>query len=517
MTKYREILRLASLNLSQTNIALSCSVSKKTVNKVLKAAREKHLEWPLSENLTDVVLANQLFPDTKKTADTSKKRMPDYDHIRKELLRNGVNKKLLWTEYLEACRLSGDIPLMYSQFCYHIQQDEQKRRATMHISRKPGEQVEVDWAGDSARIIDPDTGEILDAFLFVGVMTYSQYPYVEAFINEKQTAWITAHINMYEYFGGVARILVPDNCKTAVIHNKNWYDQRVNTVYHEMAEHYGTAVIPARVRAPKDKPNAEGSVGNISTWITAALRDEQFFSLPELNCAIREKLEAFSHRPFQKKEGSRYELFRDEELPLLAPLPATPYELAEWKQVTVQFNYHISCDGMLYSVPYEYIKRKVDVRVTDKTIEVFYNHNRIASHQRLHGRKGQYSTITKHMPKDHQEYLEWNGDRFRKWAERIGVNTCTVVYAILNSQRVEQQSYRSCMGLLKLADKYSVDRLESACKKALSYTATPSYKSIKNILAAGQVKLIQESNVTYTSEITQNKHALTRGADYYRR
>ena len=240
---------------------------------------------------------------------------------------------------------------MYSQFCFYIQQDEQKRRATMHINRKPGEQVEVDWAGDSAHIMDPNTGEIMDAFLFVGVMTYSQYPYVEAFINEKQNAWITAHVHMYEYFGGVARILVPDNCKTAVIHNKNWYDQQVNTVYHEMAEHYGSAIIPARVRAPRDKPNAEGSVGNISTWITAALRDEQFFSLAELNQAIREKLEAFSHRPFQKKEGSRYELFRDEELPLLAPLPATPYELAEWKQATVQFNYHISCNGMLYSVP----------------------------------------------------------------------------------------------------------------------------------------------------------------------
>lgn len=239
-----------------------------------------------------------------------------------------------------------------------------------------------------------------------------------------------------------------------MIHNKNWYDQQVNTVYHEMAEHYGTAIIPARVRAPRDKPNAEGSVGNISTWITAALRDEQFFSLAELNQAIREKLEAFSHRPFQKKEGSRYELFRDEELPLLAPLPATPYELAEWKQATVQFNYHISCNGMLYSVPYEYIKRKVDVRITDKIIEIFYSHNRIASHRRLHGRKGQYSTITEHMPKDHQEYLEWNGDRFRKWAARIGTNTCTVVEAILSSQRVEQQSCRSCMGLLKLADKF---------------------------------------------------------------
>ena len=174
---------------------------------------------------------------------------------------------------------------------------------------------------------------------------------------------------------------MPDNCRTAVDHNKGWNDQRINAVYQEMAEHYGTAIIPARVRAPKDKPNAEGSVGNISTWITAALRNEQFFSLGELNRAIRQKLEDFSHRPFQKKEGSRYEIFRDEEQPLLAPLPAAPYELAEWKQATVQFNYHISFAGMLYSVPYEYIKRKVDVRVTDKTIEIFYNHNRIASHR----------------------------------------------------------------------------------------------------------------------------------------
>ena len=186
------------------------------------------------------------------------------------------------------------------------------------------------------------------------------------------------------------------------------------------------------------------------------------------------------------------ELFRIEELPLLAPLPATPYELAEWQQATVQFNYHISSDGMLYSVPFEYIKRKVDVRVTDKTIEIFYNHNRIASHRRLYGRKGQYSTIIEHMPEDHQKYLEWNGARFRKWAERIGNNTYQVVDAILTSKRVEQQTYRSCMGLLKLADKYSVVRLEAACKKALGYTATPSYKSIKNILTAGQDKSIKE-------------------------
>lgn len=340
MTKYREIIRLAGLNLSQTNIALSCNASKTTVNKVLKAAREQHLVWPLDPKLSDPVLGKLLFPEVKAKSATSK-RMPDFEHVRKELLRNGVNKKLLWTEYLEACRLSKEEPLMYSQFCYYIQQDEQKRRATMHINRKPAEQVEVDWAGDPAHIIDPDTGEILDAQIFVGVMTYSQYPYVEAFIDQKQASWIAAHVHMYEYFGGVAKILVPDNCRTAVDHNnKSWNDPRINAVYQEMAEHYGTAIIPARVRSPKDKPNAEGSVGNISTWITAALRNEQFFSLGELNQAIRKKLEDFSHRPFQKKDGSRYEIFRDEELPLLAPLPATPYEQAEWRQATVQFNYH---------------------------------------------------------------------------------------------------------------------------------------------------------------------------------
>lgn len=270
MTKYREILRLSSLGFSNRNIALSVPCSRNTVAKVLKRAQELDISWPLTDTQTDEVLEGLFYP---KQSNRTQKRMPDYDYIHKELLRNGVSKKLLWTEYMEDCRANGDEPLMYSQFCYHIQQDEQKRRATMHINRKPGEQVEVDWAGDPATIIDPDTGEILKAYIFVGVMTYSQYAYVEAFLDMKQKSWITAHIHMYEFFGGVARILVPDNCKTAVVHNGGWKDQQINETYHEMAEHYGTAIIPARVRTPKDKPNAEGTVGNISTWITAALRN----------------------------------------------------------------------------------------------------------------------------------------------------------------------------------------------------------------------------------------------------
>ena len=510
MTKYREILRLRSLKFSERNIARSAGVSRNTVKKVLTRADELNLSWPLDFGMTDNALEEIMFPK-EKTA--TNRRMPDFDYIRKELMRNGVNKKLLWYEYMEECHQAGEEGLQYSQFCWYIQQDEQKRRATMHIPRKPGEQIEVDWAGDPAHITDPDTGEITDAWLFVGVMTFSQYAFVEAFINERTDNWIKAHTDMFAFFGGVTPMLVPDNCTTAVDHKEStWYTPKLNKTYYEMAEHYNVAILPARVRKPKDKPNAEGSVGVISTWITAALRNEQFFSLSELNTAIRDKLTAYNARKFQKKECSRLSLFLGEEKPLLAPLPATPFEIAEWKLATVQFNYHISVDKMFYSVPYQYIKNKVDVRITSTTIEVFYQHERIASHHRLYGRPGQYATIEEHMPPDHQKYLEWNGERFRKWAASIGTNTSKAVDAILTSGRVEQQSYRSCMGLLKLADKYSPARLEKACEKALCFTGKPSYKSIKNLLAV--MKESPEDNHPEET-IPETPRGITRGARYY--
>lgn len=510
MTKYREIIRLMGLGFSERNIAHSAGVSRNTVSKVVKRARELNIQWPLDFGMTDNTLEEILFPKEKTVTN---KRMPDFDYIRKELMRNGVNKKLLWYEYMEECRQSGEEGLQYSQFCWYIQQNEQKRRATMHIPRKPGEQIEVDWAGDPAYIIDPDTGELTEAWLFVGVLTYSQYAFVEAFINERTANWINAHVDMFSFFGGVTPMLVSDNCTTAVNHKEStWYTPELNKTYYEMAEHYNIAILPARVRKPKDKPNVEGSVGVISTWITAAIRDEQFFSLDELNATIRKKLDAYNSRNFQKKECSRHSLFLGEEKPLLAPLPATPFEIAEWKLATVQFNYHVSVDKMFYSVPYQYIKNKVDVRITSTTIEIFYQHERIASHHRLHGRPGQYATIVKHMPEDHQKYLEWNGDRFRKWADSIGINTCKAVDAILSSGRVEQQSYRSCMGLLKLADKYSPAKLEMACKKALSYTGAPSYKSIKNLLAVMKEPLAEGSDQPPAPETPRG---ITRGARYY--
>lgn len=481
-----------------------------TVAKVLNSAQELGFGWPLPSGMSDADLKKLFSPESTKRPST--RRQPDLEYIHREMAKSGVTLSLLWNEYCEECRVNKAIPLMYSQFCYHYQQYATTTKATMHVHRKPGEQMEVDWAGKTTPIVDRETGEIINAYVFVGVLSSSQYAYVEAFLSQNQECWIAAHCNMYKFFGGVTRILIPDNLKTGV-EKANWYSPEINKTYQEMAEHYGTAVIPARVKKPKDKPNAEGAVKVVSTWIIAALRNQKFFSLVDLNEAIREKLEILNSKPFQKKEGSRLSVFLEEEKPLLLPLPAAPYELATWKIATVQFNYHISVDKMHYSVPYEYIKHKVDVRMTRNVIEVFFNSLRICSHPRLHGRPGQYSTVVDHMPEDHKKYTQWNADRFISWGESVGPNTAITVKAILSSYKVEQQGYKSCLALLKLADRYSLPRLEAACTRALSYTPRPSFKNIKTILTTGHDKVITEVAVTDTSET----HGLTRGASYYGR
>lgn len=511
MINYREILRLHSQGISQRGIAASCQCSRNTVSAVIQRADECGIAWPFKKELSDSELQDLMFPE--KALPTSRK-IPDCEYIHREMAKSGVTLSLLWNEYCEQCRLSNEIPLMYSQFCRYYRKYANTTKATMHINRKPGEQLEVDWAGQTAQIVDRTTGEAIKAYVFVGALSCSQYAYVEAFLSQNQECWIAAHVNAYKFFGGVTRILVPDNLKTGV-EKSSWYTPTINKTYHEMAEHYGTAVIPARVRRPKDKPNAEGVVGNISTWIIASLRNQKFFSLRELNAAIQEKLTEFNSRPFQKKPGSRLSVFLEEEKSALMPLPAAPYELAAWKTATVQFNYHISVDKMHYSVPYEYIKHKVDVRITRNVVEVFFNNHRIASHVKLHGRVGQYSTIVDHMPDDHKNYTAWNSERFISWAEGVGPNTATTIRAILSSHKVEQQGYKSCMALLKLADKYSVTRVESACQKALSYTPRPSYKSVQTILKTGQDKVVTEEVPTPPSKESTASFGFTRGSGYY--
>lgn len=512
MTKYREILRLYNQGISHRSIAASLECSRNTISKVLARAKELNVAWPLSQETTDGELDKLFFPQSAEMS--SLRRYPDTEYLHKEMAKNGVTLKLLWSEYCEECRLSNELPLMYSHFCYQYQKFAETKRASMHIPRKPGEKLEVDWAGQTASIVDRDSGEVINAYVFVGTLSYSQYSYVEAFLSQDQESWITAHTNMYRFYDGVTRILIPDNLKTGV-EKATWYSPVINKTYHEMAEHYDTAVIPARVRKPKDKPNAERTVGVISTWIIAALRNNKFFSLIELNKAIREKLQTFNSKPFQKKEGSRLSIFLTEEKPMLLPMPAATYEVAIWKIATVQFNYHIFVDKMHYSVPYEYIKHKVDVRITRNIVEVFFNNHRICSHPRLYGRLGQYSTTEIHMPEDHQNYIQWSSDRFISWAKNIGESTEVTVRSILSANKIEQQGFRSCMALLKLVDKYSVVRVEAACRKALSYTPKPSYKSVKTILSTGQDKLTDEQPPQKRDDSAE--YGFTRGADYYGR
>jgi transposase len=436
-------------------------------------------------------------------------KMPNYDYIHKEMAKSGVTLSLLWVEYCEACKNAGEIPYKSTQFNKYYADYLKETNAIMHMTHKPGEVMEVDWSGQNAECINSDTGEIIPAPVFVAALPYSGYGYVEAFFSQGKECWIAGHVNAYRWFGGSTRILRPDNTKTAVTSNTRHEETIVNKSYQEMAEHYKTAVIPARVKKARDKSTVEGTVGIISTWILAAIRNERFFSLAELNEAINEKLAVFNHKSFQKKDGSRYSLFQDEKQ-FLQPLPKHHYELAEWKILTVGPNYHITCIGQNYSVPYEYIGRKLDVRITRNTIEMFFDGIRICSHVRLYNRLGQYSTNESHMPPKHKNAV-WTGERFRSWASKIGKNTAAVIEVFLRSHKIEQQSYKSCNILLHLTDKYSKKQLETACAKALSYTAKPSLKGVQAILASDKDK----SLLSQAQDDDADKYSFTRGSAYY--
>jgi transposase len=477
---------------------------------VLERAKEEGLSWPLPEETSDRVLEQRLFG---RRTGKGERKAPDFEYIHQELVHPGVTLSLLWAEYCENCRMEGSRPLMYTQFCYHYQEFAAKNKATLHLEHKPGNRMEVDWAGDTASLKDNITGKPIPVYLFVAVLPCSGYSYAEGFLSRNLESWISAHVNAYRFFGGATRILVPDNLKTGVV-KADWYSPVINKTYHELAEYYGTAVIPAGVRKPKEKALVERTVGILSTWIIAALRNRQFFSLYELNQAVRSKLDEFNKKPFQKKPGCREDAFI-EERQFLISLPDKPFELSAWKTATVQLNYHVYADKMYYSVPYEYIKYKVDVRLTAGMVEVFYQSNRIASHRRLTGRPGQYSTVIEHMPEKHRQVTGWNAERFISWAAKIGQSTEQTVRVILASRKVEEQSYKTCIALLKLSDSYSVTRLEAACKKALAYSSVPSFRSIRTILKTGSDRQKAETS-TQNGEVKDlSAFAFTRGASYY--
>ena len=504
MRKVAEVLRLKwECQLSNRAIARSCSISHSTVAEYLRRAQEAGLSWPLPANMGEDTLFELLFPK----APPSRTRLipcPDWSVVHTELRKKGVTLRLLWVEYREA-HPDG---YGYSQFCVLYRDWAKQLQPSMRFSHKGGERVFVDYAGQTVPIVDPHTGEIRQAQIFIGVLGASNYTYAEAQESQELPNWIGGHVRMFAFFGGVPEIVVPDNLKAGVKHPCR-YEPDLNPTYQDLAEHYGVAVIPTRVRKPKDKAKVEVGVQVVERWILARLRNRTFFNLADLNQAIRELLQELNDRPMAHLECSRRALFQELDQPALRPLPERPYEFAVWKKARVNIDYHIEFEKHHYSVPYPLIHKEVYVRATSSTIEVFHNHQRVASHQRIRV-PGRHTTISEHMPPAHQKYREWSPERITRWTQTIGPHTTQLVQVLLDSRPHPQQAYRSCLGLLRLGSRFGEDRLEAACRRALA-AGIHSYKGVKNILEA-QLDQVEPEE---PPDLVPQTHENVRGPAYY--
>lgn len=506
MRQLRDILKLRFENgLSYRAIARACSVGLGTVSEYVGRADRAGITWPLPEGLDDAALEAKLFPSSPQ-CDSSRPR-PDVAHIHQELKRPGVTLRLLWVEYL-AVHTNG---YGYSQYCEHYRQFAKKLKPSMRQVHRAGEKAFVDFSGKKPSIVDPKTGEVREVELFVGVLGASSYVYAEAVESQELPNWIAAHVRMFEAWAGSSAILVPDNLKSAVT-DPCLYEPGVNRSYAELCSHYGAVAIPARTYHPKDKPKAEVSVLLVQRWVIAALRNQIFFSLSALNEAIREKLKILNDRPMQQLGVSRRELYERLDRPALKPLPRRPYELGEWKiDCAVNIDYHIAFEHNFYSVPYQLIHERVDVRATHSTVEVLFKSKRVASHQRLRGR-GQYATNAEHMPRAHREHAEWSPSRLISWAGKTGPATAYLVKRIMEDRPHPEQGYRACLGIMRMERMYGRERLEVACLRA-AHLKSFSYKTVQNILASGMDRLPLDENTP--GQRPAPSHENIRGADYY--
>ncbi|MGQ0560359.1 MAG: IS21 family transposase [Gemmatimonadota bacterium] len=507
MRKIKEVLRLQAADQSQRTIAHSVGIARSTVKEYLQRAAAAGIAWPLPDDVTDSALEARLFPAA--ISFVGPRPLPEFRVIHDELKakrRTGVTLQLLWLEYKEA----NPDGLQYSQFCECYRRWRGGLDRVLRQEHKAGEKVFVDFAGQTVPIIDRATGEVLfEAEIFVAVLGASNYTYAQACRSQELPEWISAHTRMVEYFGGVTRAVVPDNLRSGV-RRACYYEPDLNPTYQEWAEHYGTAVLPARVRRPRDKAKVESGVLLVERWILARLRHHTFFDLADLNTEIARLLELLNTRPFQKLEGSRRSLFETLDHPALLPLPATRYDYAQWKKAAVNIDYHVDVLGHFYSVPYQLERARVDVRITNDTVEIFHDGRRVAAHAR--GRKkGGFTTDSSHRPKSHQKYLEWTPSRMIRWGEQTGPRTAEMVRRILESRPHPEQGYRACLGLLRLGERYSSQRLEAACARALHVGAV-SYQSVKSILSTGLDQVPLEEQTTLA--LPQN-HEHVRGEEYY--
>jgi transposase len=479
MRKISEVLRLSAAGLSAREIASSIGTSKTTVSDYLARARGRDISWPLPEGLDEAALEKRLFPPNTASVAASRP-VPDWREVRRELKRRRhVTLRLLWLEWKQ----DNPTGWGYTQFCLHYQQWLSGQDVVMRLSYTAGERMFVDFSGDTMEIVDPESGEVRRAEVFVAVLGCSGLLYVEATPSQDLPSWLSAHAHAYAYYGGVAAVTVPDNLKSGVL-KACLYDPQVNPSYLELASYYNTVVLPARAGHPRDKAAVEVGVLSVERWVLAPLRNQRFFSLAELNRAISVKLEELNGRAFRGEATSRRELFEQLERAALRPLPDSPYEFASWKKVTANIDYHVEGpERRFYSVPYRLVRQRLDLRATASTIEVFKDGVRVASHAREYGRR-RYVTDPGHMPASHRAHLEWSPSRLVAWAGTIGPETGELVERLLASRPHPEHAYRSCLGLMSLARRYGNERMAAACARGPSPTPRCSRSSKRTSTAS---------------------------------
>jgi len=502
----REILRLYfESQLSPRQIAAICKVGKGTVQRYLERLKSAELSWPLPADLDDVALERRLFPPPP-VASSQHRPLPDFAVIHKELKgRKNVTLQLLWEEYKQ----SYPEGYAYSWYCESYRHWHHRLDVVLRHEHRAGEKTFVDYAGQTVPVIDPKTGEVRQAQVFVAVLGASNYTYAEATWTQNLWDWINSHVRAFEFFEGTSSLVIPDNLKSGV--NKPcYYEPELNRTYGDLAIHYGVGILPARPYRPRDKAKAEVGVQIVQRWVLAALRQRQFFSLAELNEAILELVHKLNERPFRKLAGSRAELYQSIDRPALQSLPLQPFVYAEWKKARVNLDYHIELGGHYYSTPYQLVGKEVEARSTQATVEIFYQGKRVASHVRS-SQAHVASTNAEHRPKSHQQYLEWTPTRIIEWAGKVGPCTARLVENILTSKPHPEMGYRSALGVIRLERKYGAERLEAACTRAVRLKLY-RFQSVKSMLQSGLDRQPLPELLLMPSPVT---HENLRGPGYY--
>ena len=502
MRKIREVLRLHhDIGANEREIASACDIARSTVHEYLRRAEVAGVGWPLPAETSDQELENRLFGRSETSTD---RRTPDWRGVQRELTKKNMTLQVVWEDYKQAN------PDGYgrSQFCHLFREWEGKSEIRMAQNHVPGERLWIDWAGQTAPLTDPETGEITRVQVFVAAFGVSQKLFAKAFPSQELAHWLDAQVAAFKFYGVLPVFAVPDNTKTGVT-SPHRYEPEFNLEYAEFARHYQLAVIPARVRKPRDKGKVENGVQRVEQRVLARLEGCTFLSLDELNDEIAARLDELNSRIMRGPEASRNQLFEEIDRPAARPLPETHYEFASWKKAKVAPNHHVHFEGHHYSVHYSLVGRSVDIRAAAFTVQIFEGTKNLATHPRIYQRFG-YSTLPEHRPKGHREYEEWSPQRLVRWGSRCGAAVGALVQAMLEARLYPQHGYCSAFGLIGLGKKYGLKRLNAACARALNAGAL-SYKSVQVILEKG----LDQAELQF-EERPMPVHPNVRGSEYYK-